>query len=71
VETRNVSVSAEWLSGNSDHEFEVTTIQFEYRHQVDHPWQKGAIELMTVSNIEGGNSFMANLPFRRYICGLV
>lgn len=71
AQTRNISVNAKWQSGNSDHEFEITTIKFEYRHQSNNPWQKGEIQLMTVSNSEGRRSWQDNLPFRRLICGLV
>jgi hypothetical protein len=65
AETKNISVTAQWSSGNnSDHEFEITTIKFEYRKQVNQPWQKSNIHIVTASNIQDGTQ----LPFRTYIC---
>jgi hypothetical protein len=66
AEIRNVRTSAESKSGNSDHLYEVTTVEFEYRHHQT-GWQPGSFSLMTDSNIERGNSFMDSLPFRTVV----
>jgi hypothetical protein len=66
AQIRNLQTKAESRSGNSDHHYEVTTVQFEYRHPQT-GWQNATFELMTDSNIERGNSFMESLPFRKVI----
>jgi hypothetical protein len=66
VEIRNVRTSVESKSGNSDHFFEETTVEFEYRDR-QQGWQTAGFSLMTDSNIERGNSFVESLPFRRVI----
>jgi hypothetical protein len=66
AQIRNLQTKAESRSGNSDHYYEVTTVQFEYR-DLQTGWQHASFELMTDSNIERGNSFMDSLPFRKVI----
>lgn len=61
---RDISVQSEWQSGNSDHTFEITTVQFVYQ-QSNEDWQPGEITLMTASNLLEPPI----LPFRRIICG--
>ncbi|GAP94181.1 hypothetical protein [Leptolyngbya sp. NIES-2104] len=66
AELRNVSIRSEWHSGNSDHQFEVTSIQFEYRLKPQ--WQTAETRLMTATNLERTNSLVNALPFRRIYC---
>jgi hypothetical protein len=66
VEVRNIQTKAESQSGNSDHLYEVVTVEFEYRDRLT-VWQPDSFTLMTDSNIERGDSLLNNLPFRKVI----
>jgi hypothetical protein len=65
VEVRNIRTKVESKSGNSDHLYEVVTVDFEYRGLAG--WQPDSFTLMTDSNLERGDSFLNNLPFRQVI----
>ncbi|PMB42886.1 hypothetical protein CEN40_17060 [Fischerella thermalis CCMEE 5205] len=60
---RNASVVTEWHSGNGNHQFEVTSIKFEYRYSTKTPWQMSEIRLMTATNLERNNSVCDALAF--------
>ena len=66
VEIRNIRTNAESKSGNSDHLYEIVTIEFEYRDRLT-GWQSDSFTLMTDSNMERGDSFLNNLPFRKVV----
>ena len=68
-QVRNIAITTEFYSGNSDHQFEVTSIRFKYRISPDNLWQVGEIRLMTATNLERGNTLKDALPFRRIFCG--
>jgi hypothetical protein len=64
VEIQNIRTKAEYQSGNSDHLYEIVTVNFEYR-DLTKGWQSDSFTLMTDSNLERGDSFFNNLPFRK------
>jgi hypothetical protein len=68
AEIRNIVVSAQWMSGNSDHQFEVTSIRFDYRFPKNPSWKSDEVRLMTATNLERSNSLLDALPFRRIHC---
>jgi hypothetical protein len=68
AEIGNIVVSAQWMSGNSDHQFEVTSIRFDYRFPKNPSWKSDEIRLMTATNLERNNSLLDALPFRRIHC---
>jgi hypothetical protein len=68
AEIGNIVVSAQWMSGNSDHQFEVTSIRFDYRFPKNPSWKSDEVRLMTATNLERGNSLLDALPFRRIHC---
>jgi hypothetical protein len=68
AKVRNTVVNTKWESGNSDHQFEVTSIRFDYRFPRNPSWQNGEIRLLTATNLERGNSLLDALPFRRIHC---
>ena len=68
-QVRNIVVTTEFHSGNSDHQFEVTLIRFKYRISPNNSWQASEIRLMTATNLERGNTLKDALPFRRIFCG--
>ena len=68
AKTRNISIVGDLQSGNSDHVFEITSINFEYRHSIVNPWQKAKIQLITITNVERSNSLHDALPFRTIHC---
>lgn len=68
AEIGNIVVSAQWMSGNSDHQFEVTSIRFDYRFPKNPSWKSDEIRLMTATNLERSNSLLDALPFRRIYC---
>lgn len=68
AEVHNIVVSAKWESGNSNHQFEVTSIRFDYRSPRNRSWQSGEIRLLTATNLERNDSLLDALPFRRIHC---
>jgi hypothetical protein len=68
AKVHNIVVSAKWESGNSDHQFEVTSIRFDYHFPRNPSWQRGEIRLLTATNQEGNDSLVDALPFRRIHC---
>jgi hypothetical protein len=68
AEIGNIVVSAQWMSGNSDHQFEVTSIRFDYRFPKNPSWKSDEVRLMTATNLERSNSLLDALPFRRIYC---
>jgi hypothetical protein len=68
AEVRNIVASGQWESGNSDHQFEVTSIRFDYRFPRNPSWQSGEIRLMTATNLLPNASLLDALPIRRIHC---
>jgi hypothetical protein len=68
AEVKNIVVKEQWDSGNSDAQFEVTSIRFDYRSTAKPSWQSGEIRLLTATNQEVGESLWNALPFRRIHC---
>jgi hypothetical protein len=68
AEVRNIVVSAEWDSGNSNSLIEVTSIRFDYRSAANSSWQNDEIRLLTATNLESNESLLDALPFQRIYC---
>lgn len=68
AKVHNIVISTKWESGNSDRQFEVTSISFDYRFARNPSWQSGEIRLLTATNLESNDSLLDALPFRRIHC---